>query len=164
MLAPRRMLPALWLFAVQPAAAQLSTRAIALETGISAPALGRGGAFGMLALSASTWLDGEVEAVARLSFGSGQETDGRGAASLLSGTLGLRLTLAPDPLRPQIQADVGWMRADARGQPEDRLAIGVSAGLEWFPERNLSLAARVALRGPPADLRAEASLAAAAYF
>lgn len=158
----RTAVTALVLAAAAPASAQLSTRSIALESGVSVPADGRQGALASFALSASSWLDADAEAVARVALRSEPRTDGRGSAPALCATAGARLSLGPDPLRPQVQLEVGWLRA--RGGGAQGFAIGIGGGLEWFPARDLSLAARVALRGRPEALGLEASLAAAAYF
>jgi len=149
-----------------PAAAQLSNRAISLESGISAPLQG-GAAGGAFALSATGWLDGgrlgDLDAVARVAVASAPETGGRAAAAAVSATVGLRLSLGHAPLRPQLFADLGWARlgGEAGG---DRLAFGLGAALEWFPTPDLSLAARGGLRGTGAALAAEAVAALSAYF
>src|SRR5512141_2447689 len=116
-----------------PAAAQVSNHGIALESGISS-ALGTAAApQATFALAASTWLEGEVEGVARIAHGSAAGTGGRAAASALSGTLGLRVSLGHGALRPQLFADAGWARVEADGMLSDRAAFGAGAALEWFP-------------------------------
>jgi hypothetical protein len=149
-----------------PAAAQLANRAISVESGLSAPLQGGGGAGGTLALCAAAWLDGgrggDLEAVARVAIGSAPGTGGRVAAEALSATVGLRLSLGAAPVRPQVFADLGW--AGIGGAGADRLAFGLGGGLEWFAAPDLSLAARGALRGAGAARAAEGVLAVAAYF
>jgi hypothetical protein len=161
----RLLVPALLLAAAAPAAAQLSNRSISVESGLSTPLAASRGAAPALALAAAAWLDGPVEAVARVGAGVAAEPGGRAAARALSGTAGLRVSLLPDPLRPQLGVEVGWARVSAAsGAADDRLAFGVTAGLEWFPARDLALAVRGALRGFGRALSGELALAATAYF
>ncbi len=147
-----------------PAAAQLSNRSIALESGLSR-ALGAGGRTGgAVALAATLWLDGDVEGVARASLGSADGTAGRGATSAISGTVGLRFSVGRAPVRPQLTVDLGWARTSESGSTSDRLAFGLGAALETFLARDLSVAFRASLRGAGGDLALEAMIAAAAYF
>jgi len=143
--------------------AQLSHRSVGLEAGLSGVLgdPGRSGAVG--ALRATAWLEGPAEAVARLALRSGRETGGRGAAAL-SGTLGLRLSKGTGPLRPQLQADVGWARPAAGGTRRDRLAWGVGAGVEWFPALDLAVSLEAGVRGAGGDASAEVTVSVAAYF
>lgn len=150
--------------ATSPASAQYSNHGISLESGISSPlAKGRppGAAF---AVAASAWLEGEVEAVARVSYGSAPRTTGRAADSSLSGTLGLRLSLARGGVRPQAFAEAGWARVRSDGAARDRLALGVGAALEWFPAADVSISPRVALRAAGGEPAAELGVALAGYF
>lgn len=155
------LLAAAALAAAPPAVAQLANHAISLETALSAPLGSRGGASAGLAIAASRWLDGfargDLEGVLRVALASAGETGGRGAA--VAATAGLRLSLGRAPLRPQLLADLGWARTGG-----DRVAWGLSAGLEWFPATDVSLAARAALRGAGAALAAEGALGISAYF
>jgi hypothetical protein len=147
-----------------PAAAQVSNHGIALETGVSS-ALGSGAApQAAFAVAASLWLEGDVEGVARVAYGSAAATAGRAAASVLSGTLGLRASLGHGPLRPQIFADAGWARVGTDGVGSDRAAFGAGAALEWFPAADVSLAPRIALRLVGGEPRAELGLALGGYF
>ncbi len=150
--------------AASPAEAQLSNRSIAVESGLSTPLGAASGTGGALALSASAWLDGDLEAVARASFASAAGTPGRGASSAVSGTVGLRLSLGHAPLRPQVSADVGWTRSLRSSAPADRIAFGLGAALEVFVVRDVSVAVRTTLRGSGGELALEAVIAAAAYF
>jgi len=148
------------LAAASPAAAQLANRSISVESGVSLPLAARSAAGPVFGLASTVWLDGEVEAVFRLGFGADAHTGGRAPASALAGTAGLRLSLLPDPVRPQLGIELGW----AWDGEASRVAYGVGAGLEWFPARDLSMAARVSLRGVGAALSTELALAATAYF
>lgn len=161
---PLRSALVLSLALVAPVArAQLSNTAISVESGISAP-LGEGGGAGMaIAVSASTWLGGDVEGFARVGRAYAPGTAGRAADAALAGTLGLRLSLGPAPIRLQLLADVGWARAGS-AEPRDRFAFGLAGGLELFPARDLSVAVRAGPRGVGGALRLEAALAVAAYF
>lgn len=147
-----------------PAAGQVSNHGIAVESGISAPLDGAGSAAATLALSASTWIEGDVEGVARVAFASASGTAGRAAAPGLAGTLGIRLSLGRAPLRPQLLADAGWARAGSGAAASDEVLFRLGAGLEWFPAGDLSLAARgafVVAGGAPA---LEAVLSLGGYF
>lgn len=161
-----RILVAAALFATaRPAAAQLSNRSIALETGVSAPLRAGAPAAEAFALSATAWLDGELDAVARLARWAGARTPGRAPdPGGWAGTAGLRLSLLPEPLRPQLWIEAGWARLDAPDGPADRLALGAGAGLEWFPARDVSVAGRCAVRGAGAAQTLEVVAALAAYF
>jgi hypothetical protein len=150
--------------AAAPASAQYSNHGISVESGISSPlAKGRspGAAF---AVAASAWLDGEVEAVARVAYGSAARTPGRAPDSSLAGTVGLRLSLARGALRPQAFADAGWARVRSDGLARDRLALGAGAALEWFPAADVSIAPRIALRAAGVEPAIEAGVALAGYF
>jgi len=163
---PRTIALAVVLLAAAPARAQLANRSIALESSLSAPLRAGEGAVGGLALVATTWLDGELEALARLAFGAGARTRDRAAAGeAWTGTAGVRLSLAPGPLRPQVALEVGWRRTVAPGGGTQGAAVlGAGIGLEWFPARDLSLALRGGVRGAGGGPELDASLAAAAYF
>ncbi|HET7826238.1 MAG TPA: hypothetical protein VFK90_12960 [Anaeromyxobacter sp.] len=147
-----------------PAAAQVSNHGIAVESGVSTPLGGGSEPALAAALSASTWLDGDVEGTARVAWGSAGATGGRAAASFLSGTVGVRVSLGHGPLRPQVFAEVGWARAEADGVASDRAAFGAGAALEWFPAAEISLAPRVAIRAVGGEARAEVGLALGVYF
>jgi hypothetical protein len=150
--------------AALPASAQLSNHGIAVESGISSP-LGKGGApAATFALSASAWLEGDLEAVARVSYRSAAETGGRAAASALAGTVGLRLSLGHSPVRPQAFLDAGWSRLDAGGDVASGGAFGVGAALEWFPASDFSVAPRVAFRLARGEPSLEVTLALGGYF
>ncbi len=166
MRAPRLVIALALLAAASPAAAQLANRSISIESGVCLPLAARAGAGPVFGLSSTVWLDGAVEAVFRLGFASGAHPGGRAPATALAGTAGLRLSLLPDPVRPQLGIELGWARVGEEGgeQSGSRVAVGVSAGLEWFPARDLSVAARVALRAVGAVLSTETALAATAYF
>ncbi len=156
---------ALVLSGAAPARAQLANRSIALESGLSTPLRAGEAAAGGLALVATTWLDGELEAVARVAWGTGARTRDRApAGEAFTGTAGVRLSLAPEPLRPQASLEVGWRRTEAPGGAQWTLALGAGLGLEWFAARDLSLALRCAVRGAGGGPELEASLSAAAYF
>ncbi len=152
------------LLAAMPAAAQLSNHSLAVEAGLSSRPRAPGYTGSSVAVTATRWIEGDVEALARVAFASAARTDGRAAASALSGTLGLRVSLLHDPVRPQLEAEIGWARVFEGEEAEDRIGLGIGAGVEWFPVRDLSLALRIALRGPPAALTAQATFAASVYF
>jgi hypothetical protein len=150
-----------------PSAAQLANRSISLESGFSTPVGGRGPAAAAFAVSASAWLEsfaaGDLEGTVRVAFASAPETTGRGATAGVLATAGLRLSLGRAPLRPQLFADLGWARLRDPAA-SDRLALGVGAGIEWFPAPELSISTRAALRAAGGDPAVEAVLGLAAYF
>lgn len=150
--------------AAGPASAQFTNHGIAVESGMSRRLGGSGGPGATVAVTASAWLDGDVEAVARVAYGSADGTRGHAAVSAMTGTLGLRLSLWHGPVRPQVLVDAGWARVGEGGMTSDRAAFGVGVALEWFPASDLSVAPRAALRlagGAPA---LELTVAFAAYF
>jgi hypothetical protein len=150
--------------AAGPASAQLSNHGIAVESGISSP-IGKGGApSATFALTASAWLEGDLEAVARVSYRSAPETAGRGAASAVTGTAGLRLSLGHGPVRPQVFLDAGWARLEAGGAVASGGALGIGAALEWFPASDFSVAPRIAFRLAGGDPSLEVMLALGGYF
>jgi hypothetical protein len=136
---------------------------VSVESGVSGPLGGGAHSRGAFALAAATWVEGPVEAVVRLATAAAPETGGRSSAAF-AGTAGLRASLLPDPLRPQLGVELGWARIQAPSGAEDRVAFGAVGGLEWFPDRDLSLAARGALRGVGSAMSLELVLALAAYF
>ncbi len=166
----RAILAAALAAAAAPAGAQLSNRSIAVESGLSAPLGGGGSAAPAFAVAATAWLDGELEALARVAFWAGSRTTGRATDAEAdggggwAGTAGLRLSLLPEPLRPQLSVELGWARLEGPAGRADRLAVGAAAGLEWFPVRDVSLAGRCAVRGAGAATSVEVLVGAAAYF
>lgn len=154
--------------AAAPASAQLSNRSIAVESGLSAPLRAGAPTAAALALSATTWLDGDLEAIARVSLRAGPRTDDRAAdawsGTWWSGTAGLRLSLLPGPLRPQAFVEIGWARVEGPVGPSDRLALGAGLGVEWFPVRDVAVSARCALRGAGGTPSLDLVLGAATYF
>jgi hypothetical protein len=150
--------------AAGPASAQLSNHGIAVESGISSP-LGRGGApSAAFALTASAWLEGDLEAVARVAYRSAAETGGRAAASAVTGTVGLRLSLGHESLRPQVFLDAGWARLEADGVVASGGAFGVGTALEWFPASDFSIAPRISFRLAGGEPALEVMLALGGYF
>jgi hypothetical protein len=147
-----------------PAGAQLQNRSLALESGISAPLSPAAAGHAAVALAATAWLEGSLDLTARVAFAAAAQTPGRAPVTTACGTAGLRASLLPDPLRPQLGLELGWARVAHAAATEDRLAFAATAGLEWFPRRDLSFAARTALRGAGGALSLELTLGAAAYF
>jgi hypothetical protein len=152
-----------------PAAAQLATRSISLESGISAP-LARGAAPSVpVALAAAAWLDFDVEVLARVAYASVSQPLVRGAdakaVDVAGGTVGLRWSPGADALRPELLVEAGWETARGAAEPRGGFAIGAGAGLEWFFARDLSLRGRAAARrGVLPGWRLELCLGVAAYF
>jgi hypothetical protein len=147
-----------------PAAAQVRNRSVSVESGVSAPLSRLGAGGGTFALGATSWLEGAVDATARVAFSAAPRTGGRASAPSASGTAGVRLSLLPDPLRPQLGLELGWARVAGPAGGEDRVAFAVAAGLEWFPARDLSITTRAALHGAGRAASLELTLSLGAYF
>lgn len=128
------------LLAPAGAAALPSNRSIALEVSVGdarSPAV---------ALSAGCWLEGEVEAEARLSLGSAPATSGRGAAGAVTPEVGLRWAPDVGRWRPFLALSVG-VRLPTAGRdlaPTGRLA----GGLERRLGEGWSLTAAAGARRP----------------
>ena len=154
-----------FLLAAGPVAAQLRNRSISAESGLSAPLGSSAPASATFAVTATGWLDGDLEALARVALRAGPRTEGRDADGLAwSGTAGLRLSLLPEPFRPQVALELGWARVDGSEGPSDRLAWAAGLGVEWFAARDVSVAARCALRGAGNAPSLEVTGGFAAYF
>jgi hypothetical protein len=161
----RTLLAVALLGAAAPAVAQLSNRSISVESGLSAPTRAGAPAAAAFALAATGWLDGDLEAVARVALWAGPRTAGRASDGTgWTGTAGLRLSLLPEPLRPQVTIEAGWARVDGPAGPSDRLALGASLGVEWFVIRDASVVARCGVRGAGTSPSVEVVVGAAAYF
>lgn len=161
----RNLLVTVVVVAAAPAAAQLSNRSISAEAGVSVPARRGSGSAETIALAATAWLDGELEAVARVAWWNAPRTADRAAdGGGWVGTAGLRMSLLPDPLRPQLWVEAGWLRRETPLGPRDRIALGAGAGLEWFAVRDISLAVRCTIRGAGTDQRVDVAAGFAAYF
>jgi hypothetical protein len=139
-----------------PAVAQPSNRSLALEGALGAH--GRQA----FALAAGTWLDGDVEAVARLRLEVAPRTPVRAAAWATAPSLGLRWAPDAGEWRPAAGLEVG-----ARWAPDGRAAMtgGLRAGLEWLAARDVALAGGVGLRWTAGEgAAAEAALGLTLYF
>jgi hypothetical protein len=120
------------------ALAQLAPRSMALELGFahdSAPALGERTP---VALVATWWLSGPLDAVLRVAWRAAWQTDVRGPDSFEAGA-GLRYTLGGNAVRPQLLGTVSLLEvlpgAVATGETGARLSVG--AGLEVFLLRDV---------------------------
>lgn len=150
--------------AASPAAAQIANHGIALESGISRPLGTSGGSGATFAVSASTWIDGDLEGFARVAFSSAGRTQDRAAVPALAGTIGLRLSLGRAAVRPQLFAEGGWARVEAERGPSSRATFGLGGALELFPVLDLSVSARAALRVTAGAPALEAVLGVGGYF
>jgi hypothetical protein len=145
-----------------PARAQLAPRSVAVEALAAAPVGGAAAPGVAQGVEATTWLDGTLDLVVRVTTGAGARTGDRGAARWWAGTAGLRWSLAPGPVRPQLGLEAGWSVGADGGS---RAAVGATAGLEWFLVRDLALRGGAALRGDVGGAwRAEVGVAGALYF
>lgn len=145
-------------------AAQVSNHGIALESGISSPLGTSGGPAATFAVSASTWIEGDVEGFARVAFSSAGGTRDRAAVPALAGTVGLRLSLGHSAVRPQLFAEAGWARVEAGGGASSRATFGVGGALELFPALDLSASTRAALRVTAGAPALEVVLGLGGYF
>ncbi len=151
------------LLAAAPARAQLSNWSIAAESAAST-AIGHAGTPRIpVILAATRWLEGDVDATFQLAFGSAPAPGGR-AADGVRASLGLRWSLLPDPMRPQLSADLGLRRAWDGSALQASLAA--AAAIELFVARDVALAARVAARVPLGAglVEVELTAGAATYF
>lgn len=146
------------------AAAQPANHGIALESGFSSPAAGGGAMAAAFALTASTWLEGDVDAFARVAWASGPRTGGRAAVPALAGTVGLRLSLGRAPLRPQLLVDAGWARVPSGRVAASHGTLAAGAALEWLPAGELSIAPRLAVRTAGGAPLLELGLSLGGYF
>lgn len=162
---PLRIALALAVAAAAPsAAAQLSNHGIALESGISHPLGASGRPAATFAVSASTWIDGDLEGFARVAFSSAGGTEDRGAVPALAGTVGLRLSPGHGTVRPQLFAEGGWARVEGERGASSRATFGLGGALELFPALDLSVSARAALRVTGGAPAIEAVLGVGGYF
>jgi len=129
---------------------------LSVESGACAPIRGPGGARAPLVLGATRWLEGDVDAIFRLAFGSAPEPGGRGADRFVLASAGARWSVLPDPVRPQLSVEAGFRRWSG-GRLGATLAA--AAGVEVFVASDLSVAARAAARFPLGAGRPEADLA-----
>jgi len=109
-----------------PAAAQVASRSVSLELGItrdSAPVLA---SRVPVALVATWWLVGDLDATARASWSFAPRTQGRAADGSFEAGLGLRQAVARwGFLRPQLVGDVAFVQA---GSPLFMAAAGLRLG------------------------------------
>jgi hypothetical protein len=148
-----------------PAAAQVAPHAVSLEAGPSFALSGPRARAVPVALSAARWLEGDVDVVLRVAQATAARTEGRPAAGWYAGTIGLRWSLRPGPVRPQLLVEAGWARGRGPGAGAGRLALGAGGGLEWFLARDVAAIATCALRrGADPGARLEAAAGAIVYF
>jgi hypothetical protein len=124
------------------AIAQLAPRSLALELGFSgdsAPALGERTP---VALVATWWLVGPLDAMLRTAWRSTWRTDVRGSDAFEAGA-GLRYTLAGTTVRPQVLASVSFVEVlpGPFAPDESGLRLAAGAGLEVFVARDVFAAA-----------------------
>lgn len=111
-----------------------------LETAVSAAP---GGAATRLVAVTSCWIDGDLEAEARLGFGSADRTGGRGADALIP-ALGLRWGPDVGRWRPVLGVEAG-VRVPVAG-PGVVPTAALRAGIELFARRELSVSVAVGWR------------------
>jgi hypothetical protein len=124
------------------AAAQLAPRSLALDLGFSsdsAPALGERTP---VALVATWWLAGPLDAILRVAWRTAWQTDVRGPDSFEAGA-GLRYTLAGTTVRPQLFGSISLLEVlSGTFEPEETGArLSAGAGLEVFLARDIFAAA-----------------------
>jgi hypothetical protein len=164
-------LAALLLFAPALARAQSSPRSLAVELGFSNDSAAALGARSPVALVASWWLAGDLDATARASWAFASRTQDRAADDSFEAGAGLRYGLARwSSLRPQVLAELSFVQIlpSALAAPASGVRFGASAALEAFLGNDVSLtlvlgASRLFLvEGSGFGLAA--SLRAGAYF
>jgi len=140
---------------VTPAAALPPPLGFSLETAASAAP---GGAAARLTAVTSCWIDGDVEAEARLGLGSADRPGGRGADAVIP-ALGLRWGPDLGRWRPRLGFEAG-VRLPLAGRALAPTAA-VRLGFELFARRDLSLTVATAWRwtsGAPSGAEAVVGL------
>ena len=135
------------LLASAPAAAdaQLAPRSLALELGFARDSAAALGERAPVALAATWWLAGEIDATARVAWAFAPRTGDRAAASSFEAGAGVRYGVARWPaLRLQVVVELGFVHVlDAPrldGWTSDSgVRAGLGAALEVFLARDVSL-------------------------
>jgi hypothetical protein len=157
--AQRSTAAALLLTLALPAAPLTPNRSVSLQ---SSQALARDGS-PAFALATSTWLEGELEAMARLTLRSAEEPKVRGAAGGLWPAVGLRWAPDAGRWRPTAELELE-VRLPLYGRAVTPGGV-VRLGAEWLPARDLGLCGGLGLRWSPGrPLAAEGALEARLYF
>ena len=97
-----------------------------------------------VALSATWWLSGDLDATARVSWGFAARTDGRGADGSFEAGLGLRYGVGSwSILRPQILANAAFVQvaswtASTPWTSDSGVRLAAGASLEAFLARDFS--------------------------
>jgi hypothetical protein len=136
------------------AAAQAAPRSLAVELGWSRDSAAALGARMPMALAASWWIGGELDATARLAWSSAPRTDGRATALVYEATAGVRYVVAPwRSVRPQLGVEAAVVQVASAGWGADLgLRLAGVAGVEAFIDQGFFLglavrASEVVLRG-----------------
>ncbi len=142
-----RSLALSFLLALVPlgAAAQSSTLSVAMEAGLTRDSVAVMGDRTRLALFATRWLTGELDASARVAWGFAARTDGRAADGSFEAGAGLRYGLTTSStLRPELLVSASFVQV--MGRPGSvawtsdwGVRLGAGAALEAFLVRDLSL-------------------------
>jgi hypothetical protein len=146
-----RSLALLLVLAVAPtgAAAQSSPRSLGLELGLTRDSVAAMGDRAPVALSATWWLTGDLDATARVAWGFAARTEGRGADGSFEAGLGLRCGLASwSILRPQLLANAAFVQvaswaASTPWVSDSGARLSAGMALETFLARDLSLSLAV---------------------
>jgi hypothetical protein len=142
-----RSLALLLVLAVAPtgAAAQSSPRSLGLELGVTRDSVAAMGDRAPVALSATWWLTGDLDATARVAWGFAARTEGRAADGSFEAGLGLRCGLASwSILRPQLLANAAFVQvaswaASTPWASDSGVRLSAGMALEAFLARDLSL-------------------------
>ncbi len=136
------ILAALLLLAPGLSLAQSSPRSLALELGFSSDSAAALGSRSPVALVASWWLTGDLDATARAAWAFASRTQDRAADDSFEAGAGLRYGLARwSSLRPQVLAELSFVQVlpSALAAPASGLRLGAGAALEAFLGRDVSL-------------------------
>lgn len=139
---PIRSHAALVLLLALPTLAQALPPPVGFSLEAAVSAVPRGAAARLVAVS-SCWIDGDLEAEARLGFGSADRPGGRGAHALTP-ALGLRWGPDVGRWRPVLGVEAG-ARVAVAGQGVAPTAAA-RAGVELFARRELSVSVSVGWR------------------
>ncbi len=142
------------------AAALTANRSLALETALAARS---GPEAAAVTLAAGCWLEGEVEAVARLTLGAAPASTGRGATGAVTPEAGLRWAPDEGHWRPTLALALG-VRLPVAGRATAPTAL-LQGGLEWLVEPGWALGATAGVRWLAGEGAAgEAALGVRLYF
>jgi hypothetical protein len=138
-----RLLSVVVLLALTPAtaSAQRPPRSVALEVGFSHDSADPLGDLAPVALGATWWLVGDLDATARLAWAFAPRTGVRGPDTVFEADVGLRQGLAKrPPFRFDAGIEIGWVQAvGAAPTRSGGVRLGAGLWVEVFLSRDVAL-------------------------